>query len=182
MTKCVFLLLYILLFLGINEVTFGNEEDIYAEQLKRPRCHLLCGICRRIGRLIKTFIEHEPFLPITSRIISLICKLIPEEQWRNECLDITHYLPRTIHQLAHHINVTFECSKLGFCRHEHTMLSDSEISSCINEHINYGLSLANSPEYEEKIIKNICKHHAADKHKCLETIETIMTFLLEVTA
>ncbi|CAH8502547.1 unnamed protein product [Schistosoma haematobium] len=174
---------YILIvLLSINEVTLGNEENIYGEQLKRPQCHLLCGICRRIGRLIKTFIEHEPFLPLTSKIISQICKLIPEEQWRDECLDITNYLPRTIHQLAHHMNVTLECSKLGFCHHKHTMLSDSEISSCINEHINYGLSLAKSPEYEEIIIKNMCKHHAADKHKCLETIETIMTFLLEMTA
>ncbi|CAI2726011.1 unnamed protein product [Schistosoma spindalis] len=157
---CIFIVL-----LSINEVTFGNEENIYPEHSKRPQCHLLCGICRRIGRLIKMSIEHEPFLPFTSRIISLICRLIPEEQWRNECLDITHYLPRTIHKLAHHINVSFECSKLGFCHHEHTMLEDSEISSCINDHINYGLSLAKSPEYEEIIIKKICKQHAADKHK-----------------
>ncbi|CAH8503852.1 unnamed protein product [Schistosoma rodhaini] len=171
----------LIVILGVSEVTFGNEENIYSEQLERPQCHLLCGLCRRIGRLIKIFLEDEPFIPLTSRVLYQMCKLIPERHWRNECLDITHYLPRKIHEFADHINVTLECSELGFCHHKHTMLSNSEITSCINDHINYGLSLANSPKYKETIIKNICTHHAADKHKCFETIESIITFLLEIT-
>uniref|UniRef100_A0A095BX64 Intraflagellar transport protein 122 homolog n=1 Tax=Schistosoma haematobium TaxID=6185 RepID=A0A095BX64_SCHHA len=86
---------------------------------------------------------------------------------------ITPQLKDTFMLGINEVTLGNEENKLGFCHHKHTMLSDSEISSCINEHINYGLSLAKSPEYEEIIIKNMCKHHAADKHKlgniCLHT-------------
>ncbi|CAH8474940.1 unnamed protein product [Schistosoma turkestanicum] len=124
----IFLLFFIL---GVNEVVVnGNEDIVFRSQLKRPECHLLCGLCKCVGRVTKIFLEYEPFIPIMSRIFAPLCEVLPQEHWRNECLIITHELPKRVRELAHHMNVTGKCTKLGFCGGRHPMLLDSEVSSC----------------------------------------------------
>ncbi|KAH8859102.1 Saposin B domain-containing protein [Schistosoma japonicum] len=53
--------------------------------------------------------------------------------------------------------------------------------SFLKEHMNYWLSLDQNGKYKNTFIKNLCKHHAADTDKCIETLETIVKFLVQFT-
>nr|CAX71636.1 Saposin B domain-containing protein [Schistosoma japonicum] len=85
MLKRLFILIVIL---GVNEVTLGLENSV--SPLKQPNCRLLCGTCLFMGRMTKVFLESEPFIPIMARIISPLCHLIPNEECKHNCLNVTH--------------------------------------------------------------------------------------------
>ncbi|KAH8859083.1 Saposin B domain-containing protein [Schistosoma japonicum] len=116
-----------------------------------------------------------------SEIISPLCHLIPKEEWKNKCLDVTDNLPEKIIQFAKHMNILDECSKLGMCHKNHSMMSNFEFTSFLKEHVNYWLSPDQNGKYKNTFIKNLCKHHAADTDKCIETLETIVKFLVQFT-
>nr|AAP05892.1 hypothetical protein [Schistosoma japonicum] len=176
MLKRLFILIVIL---GVNEVTLGLENSV--SPLKQPNCRLLCGTCLFMGRMTKVFLESEPFIPIMARIISPLCHLIPNEECKHNCLNVTHELPREIKTWAKHMNVSHDCSKLGLCHKNHSMVSSFEFTSFLKEHMNYWLSLDQNGKYKNTFIKNLCKHHAADTDKCIETLETIVKFLVQFT-
>ncbi|KAH8859096.1 Saposin B domain-containing protein [Schistosoma japonicum] len=171
MLKRLFILIVIL---GVNEVTLGLENSV--SPLKQPNCrlrktefsylinfHSLCGTCLFMGRMTKVFLESEPFIPIMARIISPLCHLIPNEECKHNCLNVTHELPREIKTWAKHMNVSHDCAVI------------------LKEHMNYWLSLDQNGKYKNTFIKNLCKHHAADTDKCIETLETIVKFLVQFT-
>ncbi|TNN14575.1 Saposin B domain-containing protein isoform 3 [Schistosoma japonicum] len=176
MLKRLFILIVIL---GVNEVTLGLENSV--SPLKQPNCRLLCGTCLCLARITQRFLEFEPFIPITSEIISPLCHLIPKEEWKNKCLDVTDNLPEKIIQFAKHMNILDECSKLGMCHKNHSMMSNFEFTSFLKEHMNYWLSLDQNGKCKNTFIMNLCKHHAADTDKCIETLETIVKFLVQFT-
>ncbi|KAH8859091.1 Saposin B domain-containing protein [Schistosoma japonicum] len=160
MLKRLFILIVIL---GVNEVTLGLENSV--SPLKQPNCRLLCGTCLCLARITQRFLEFEPFIPIMSEIISPLCHLIPKEEWKNKCLDVTDNLPEKIIQFAKHMNILDECSKLGMCHKNHSMMSNFEFTSFLKEHVNYWLSPDQNGKYKNTFIKNLCKHHAADTDK-----------------
>ncbi|TNN14582.1 hypothetical protein EWB00_002084 [Schistosoma japonicum] len=122
MLKRLFILIVIL---GVNEVTLGLENSV--SPLKQPNCRLLCGTCLFMGRMTKVFLESEPFIPIMARIISPLCHLIPNEECKHNCLNVTHELPREIKTWAKHMNVSHDCAKLGLCHKNHSMVSKFRI-------------------------------------------------------
>nr|AAW27257.1 SJCHGC02022 protein [Schistosoma japonicum] len=63
----------------------------------------------------------------------------------------------------------------------HSMVSSFEFTSFLKEHMNYWLSLDQNGKNKNTFIKNLCKHHAADTNKCIETLETIVKFLVQFT-
>nr|AAX30130.1 SJCHGC00241 protein [Schistosoma japonicum] len=79
------------------------------------------------------------------------------------------------------MNILDECSKLGMCHKNHSMMSNFEFTSFLKEHMNYWLSLDQNGKYKNTFIMNLCKHHAADTDKCIETLETIVKFLVQFT-